>query len=85
MLDLLTTVVRRLVTQPDAVRIREVRTDDLSLFEVQVAKADLGRVIGKSGRTANALRVLMVAIAALEHRKVTIEIVDRDVGVSGPS
>jgi hypothetical protein len=76
MVDLLTAVVQRLVTHPDEVSVREIRTGDVSLFEVQVAQSDVGRVIGKSGRTANALRVLMVAIGAREQRKVTVEIVD---------
>lgn len=76
MVNLLTALVQRLVTQPDAVSVRELRTGDISLFEVQVAQADVGRVIGKSGRTANALRVLMVAIGAREQRKVNVEIID---------
>ena len=74
--DLLSFVARSLVTRPDAVEVTESQTDESSVLELRVDKEDLGRVIGKQGRTAKSLRTLLNAAAARSNRKVILEIVE---------
>jgi predicted RNA-binding protein YlqC (UPF0109 family) len=79
MRDLVEYVVRSLVADPDAVRVEEVEEHDGLLFEVHVADDDLGRVIGKDGRVANAIRTLAKAAAtAQDAGRVMVEIVEDD-------
>jgi len=58
------------------VAVTESHTDDSSVLELRVDKEDLGRVIGKQGRTAKSLRTLLNAAAARANRKVVLEIVE---------
>ena len=76
MKELVQYLVRSIVNQPDAVEVTETQNDDASVFELKVAKEDLGRIIGKQGRTAKSLRTIMTAAAARVDRKVVLEIVD---------
>ena len=77
MRDLVEYVVRSLVADPDAVRVEEVEEHDGLLLEVHVADDDLGRVIGKDGRVANAIRTLAKAAATAEDGgRVMVEIVE---------
>jgi len=73
---LLEFVAQSLVTHPNAVEVTESQTDDSSVLELRVDKEDLGRVIGKQGRTAKSLRTLLNAAAARANRKVVLEIVE---------
>jgi uncharacterized protein len=68
-------VVQQLVNNPNAVEVRETRGDTASILELRVAKEDLGRVIGKQGRTAKSLRVVLNAAASRTNRKVVLEII----------
>ena len=68
-------LVKALVDEPDQVSITEVPGDESTTYEVHVAAADLGKVIGKQGRIANALRTVAKAVAMKEKRKVYLEIV----------
>jgi hypothetical protein len=71
-------VVRRMVDEPDAVEISEVWEDDRTcVFELRLAPADLGKVIGRQGRTARALRTLLEARGAHEGVDYGLEIFDR--------
>ncbi len=76
MKDLLQYLAKSLVSRPDSVEIKETTNDDTSVFEVKVAKEDLGRIIGKQGRTAKSIRTLLNAAAAVGNRKVVLEIVE---------
>ena len=76
MKELVQYLTRSIVNQPDAVEVTETRNDDASVFEIKVAKEDLGRIIGKQGRTAKSLRTILTAAAARVDRKVVLEIVD---------
>ena len=76
MKDLLLALVCHLVTDPDAVEVKETRSDGTTILELKVAPHDLGRVIGRQGHTVMALRTLLRAIAARSHRRVVLEIVD---------
>jgi len=79
MRDLVDYVVRSLVSDPDAVRVEEVEESDGTVFEVHVADGDLGRVIGKEGRVANAIRTVAKAAAtAQDAGRVMVEIVEDD-------
>ena len=76
MAELLAELARQLVDEPEAVRVEtEEREGELVLL-LHVAPDDVGKVIGRQGRIARALRTVVRAGAAREHRRVTIEIVD---------
>ncbi len=68
-------IVRELVDTPDEVSITEIPGDEATTYEVRVAADDLGKVIGKQGRIANALRTIIKAVAMKEKKKVYVEIV----------
>ncbi len=68
-------LVKALVDEPAEVSITEVPGDESTTYEVHVAPNDLGKVIGKQGRIANALRTVAKAVAMKEKRKVYLEIV----------
>lgn len=68
-------LVKALVDEPDKVDIVEVPGEDATTYEVRVAPDDLGKVIGKQGRIANALRTVAKAAAMKEKKKVYVEIV----------
>jgi predicted RNA-binding protein YlqC (UPF0109 family) len=77
MRDLVEFVVRALVEDPDAVRVTELAQSDGTVLEVHVADGDLGRVIGREGRVANAIRTLAKASAtAQDAGRVMVEIVE---------
>jgi uncharacterized protein len=74
--ELLDYLARRLVDEPDAVRVEEVEEDDALVLRLQVAPDDVGKVIGRQGRIARALRTLVRAGGAHEGRRLVLEIVD---------
>jgi uncharacterized protein len=76
MKDLVQFVVQQLVSHPEAVKVEETQGDITSMIELRVAKVDLGRVIGKQGRTAKSLRTIIQAIASRTNHKVVLEIVE---------
>jgi uncharacterized protein len=78
MKELLQIVVLQLVNNPNAVEVRETRGDTASILELRVAKEDLGRVIGKQGRTAKSLRIVLNAAASRTNRKIVLEIIIED-------
>ena len=77
MKELLDYLARSLVDHPDEVEIEEFEEDDGTLvLELTVADEDYGKVIGRGGRTANALRLVVKAAAVREDRRVLVDIVD---------
>ena len=77
MRDLVEFCVRALVEDPDAVRVEELQEENGTVLEVHVADDDLGRVIGRDGRVANAIRTLAKAAAVAEDGgRVMVEIVE---------
>jgi predicted RNA-binding protein YlqC (UPF0109 family) len=74
--DLVVLLVRGLVREPQKVRVHEHEYEGSSVFEVQVAGPDRGRVIGRQGRTADALRTLCEALAERRGRSCEVEILD---------
>jgi predicted RNA-binding protein YlqC (UPF0109 family) len=74
--ELLADLARRLVDEPDAVRVEQVEEDGTLVLRLHVAEADRGKVIGRQGRIARALRTVVRAGSAREGRRVQLEIVD---------
>lgn len=74
--ELVEYVARGLVTRPDDVKITQSMKGDMIVYEVHVADEDKGRVIGKNGRTAKALRAIVGAAATKAEKKATVEIID---------
>ncbi|MCX6365335.1 MAG: KH domain-containing protein [Armatimonadetes bacterium] len=68
-------LVKALVDSPEEVQVDEIPGEEATTYEVRVAADDLGKVIGKQGRIANALRTIVKAVAMKDKRKVYVEIV----------
>ena len=75
MKDLVMFLAKQLVNHPDAVEVKETQGDTASVLELKVAKEDIGRVIGKQGRTAKSIRTILNAVASRTNRKVVLEII----------
>jgi uncharacterized protein len=74
--DLLAYLARQLVDDPDAVRVEEEQRDDTVVLHLHVAKEDVGKVIGRRGRIARALRAIVRAGGARQRRRLILEIAD---------
>ena len=75
MKELIEYMAKSLVNNPDAVVVREIEGTGASIYELSVAPEDMGRVIGKQGRVANAMRTLLRVAAVMDGRHATLEIV----------
>ena len=75
MKELVEYIAKSLVDEPDQVEVREIEGSNSVILELSVAPDDMGRVIGKNGRVANAMRTLLRVIAAKQGRRVNLEIV----------
>ena len=67
---------KSLVDVPDEVRVSEISGDQSTVFELKVDKSDLGKVIGKQGRTARALRTILNAAASKSKKRTVLEIIE---------
>jgi predicted RNA-binding protein YlqC (UPF0109 family) len=76
MKELVQYLAKSLVSNPDAVEVKEIERDSASVIELKVAKEDLGRIIGKQGRTAKSIRTILNAAASRTNRKVVLDIVE---------
>ncbi len=76
MKDLVSYLAKYLVNNPEAVEVRETQGETASILELRVAKEDLGRIIGKQGRTAKSIRTILNAAASRSNRKVVLEIIE---------
>ncbi|MBW1893406.1 MAG: KH domain-containing protein [Deltaproteobacteria bacterium] len=76
MKDLIKYIAKALVDNPDAVDVSEVEGNQTSVLELKVAKEDLGKVIGKQGRTARAMRTILSAASAKIKKRTVLEIVE---------
>jgi len=74
--ELVLYLARALVEHPDEVQVEEVDEPDATVFELKVAESDLGRVIGRQGRTAKALRTVLSAASAKVKRRAILEILE---------
>jgi len=76
MKELLVNIVRALVDYPDEVDIREVEGSRTTVYELRVGEGDLGKVIGKGGQTAKAIRTLLAAASARQGKRAVLEILE---------
>jgi predicted RNA-binding protein YlqC (UPF0109 family) len=74
--ELLAYLARQLVDEPDAVSVEETERDGAIVLQLHVAKDDVGKVIGRQGRIARALRAIVRASGAHSHRRVLLEIME---------
>jgi predicted RNA-binding protein YlqC (UPF0109 family) len=76
MKDLVTYIAKALVDNPEDVTVNEVEGNQTSVLELKVAKEDLGKVIGKQGRTARAMRTILSAASAKIKKRSVLEIIE---------
>ena len=76
MKELIKYISQALVDNPDQVEVTEVIGEQTSVIELRVAKEDLGKVIGKQGRTAKAIRTILSATSAKAHKRAVLEIIE---------
>ena len=76
MKEMVEMLAKHLVNHPEAVEVKETQGDTASIIELRVAVEDLGRIIGKQGRTAKSIRTLVNAAASRLNRKVVLEIIE---------
>lgn len=77
MKELVEYIVKELVDKPDEVKINETQGESIIILEISVATDDIGKVIGKEGRIANAIRTVVKAAASKQGKKVTVEIMSK--------
>lgn len=76
MKELIEYIAKALVDHPDQVKVLEVEGDKTSVIELAVAKEDLGKVIGKQGRTARAMRTILTAASTKLRKRAVLEIIE---------
>lgn len=76
MKDLIDYIAKALVDAPEDVQVTEYGDDEASIIKLKVSKDDLGKVIGKKGRTAKAMRTILSAAAMKVHKRSTLEIIE---------
>lgn len=76
MKELIKNIAQALVDNPDQVQVDEVEGNQTSVLELKVAKEDLGKVIGKQGRTARAMRTILSAASAKVKKRTVLEIIE---------
>jgi len=76
MKDLLIYIAQNLVDNPDQVSVTEVEQNGETMFELRVAPADMGKVIGRQGKIAKEIRALMKSVAQRQGKRISVEIVD---------
>ena len=76
MKETLQVIINSLVNDPSEVSINQIDGEKSIIFEVKVADSDMGKVIGKEGRIAKAIRIIMKSLAAKEGKKVNVEFID---------
>ncbi|ETR69203.1 MAG: hypothetical protein OMM_09805 [Candidatus Magnetoglobus multicellularis str. Araruama] len=75
MKELVEIITKALVDKPEEVSINETQGESVVILEIKVGSEDVGKIIGKEGRIANAIRTVVKAAAAKQRKKVTVEIV----------
>ena len=76
MKELVTYIAQSLVDRPEAVTVAEVEGNQTTVLELTVAKEDLGKVIGKQGRTAQAMRTILSAVSSKVKKRTVLEIIE---------
>ncbi len=76
MKDLINFIAQKLVDNPNEVKVSEIDGNNTSIIELKVTKEDVGKVIGKQGRTAKAMRTLLNAASAKVNKRTVLEIIE---------
>ena len=76
MKELLEHLIEKLVDHPDDIKINEIAGENTHIFELRVNQEDLGKIIGKQGRTAKAIRTVLSAASIKESKRAILEILD---------
>lgn len=76
MKELITYIAKSLVDRPESVSVAEVQGNQTTVLELTVAKEDLGKVIGKQGRTAMAMRIILSAVSSKMNKRTVLEIIE---------
>ena len=87
MKELVETVCKSLVDNPEDVKVTQIDGEQTTILELRVHQSDLGKVIGKQGRTARAIRTILAAAGMKQRRRFNLEIIERfdDNGSSSPA
>ncbi len=75
MKEILETIIKNLVDNPEAVEIKEVEGEKNIIFEVKVAEGDMGKIIGRQGKIAQSIRTIIRAVSNRKNKKVTVEFI----------
>ncbi|MCD6182449.1 MAG: KH domain-containing protein [Candidatus Cloacimonetes bacterium] len=76
MKELIEFIVKALVDDPGAIDIKEISGDKITIYELRADKGDIGKVIGKRGRTAGAIRTIINAVSARKGKRAVLEIIE---------
>lgn len=76
MKEIIEAIAQAIVDEPDLVSVREIDGKHMSILELKVAKPDIGKVIGKQGRTAVAMRTILTAVSAKANKRTFLEIME---------
>lgn len=76
MKDLIEFIVKALVDDPGTIEVTEVTGDKVTIFELRADKSDIGKIIGKKGRTAGAIRTILNAVSARQGKRAVLEIIE---------
>jgi len=76
--ELVREIARALVDEPEAVEVESVGRDENTVLRLRVAQPDIGKVIGKQGRTARSMRTILGAVSMKMHHRYTLDIVEED-------
>ncbi len=76
MKELIEFIVKALVDDPSEVNITEITGDKITLYELRVSKSDIGKVIGKRGRTASSIRTIINAVSTKQGKRAELEIIE---------
>ncbi|HOJ42442.1 MAG TPA: KH domain-containing protein [Candidatus Syntrophosphaera thermopropionivorans] len=76
MKELIEFIVKALVDDPSSVDVKEIQGDKITLYELRVGKEDIGKVIGKRGRTASAIRTILNAVSTKQGKRAELEIIE---------
>ena len=78
MRELVEYIVKSLVDKPEAVNVKETQGETVTILEIRTAPEDSGKVIGREGRIANAIRTIVKAASAKQQKRVTVEILTEE-------
>ena len=80
MKELVECIVKALVDKPEEAKISQTDGENVTIFEIRVAPEDVGKVIGKEGRIANAIRTVVKSAGAKQQKRISVEIMTEDKG-----